>query len=225
MTKFEEEVKRPVIDIGRSSIKPALGKAVEFYTDKVKEYHNAFSDMNRYIDSLEAQLDYYKKDKRFEVMADEILELKRENQRLVAENLAVKTLVDNAKPQQALPVVPECVAEELDKLDFGYWISHSANLAYFTAYALNWLEQNRGDMKIVEYISKLRFGGYTVERPQLFYLKAKESLVVGEYDHVEDLWLDCNKNYTTKKRNAHKFTQSQINSMETGSYEQIEVEK
>lgn len=67
MTKFEEEVKRPAIGIEQSSIKPSLGKAIEFYTGKVKEYHNAFKEMNKYIDSLEAQLDYYKKDKRFEV--------------------------------------------------------------------------------------------------------------------------------------------------------------
>ena len=65
--------------------------------------------------------------------------------------------------------------------------------------------------------------GYQVEKPQLFYLKAKELLVVGDYDHVEDLWLDWNKNFTPKKQDAHKFTQQEIDSMETGSYEQIEV--
>ncbi|CEF50675.1 hypothetical protein LGMT14_00525 [Lactococcus garvieae] len=55
-------------------------------------------------------------------------------------------------------------------------------------------------------------------------LKTKELLVVGDYDHVEDLWLDCNKNYTPKKSMAHKFTQEEIDSMETGSYELVPVE-
>ncbi|MDT2944361.1 DUF1642 domain-containing protein, partial [Lactococcus lactis] len=64
---------------------------------------------------------------------------------------------------------------------------------------------------------------YQVEKPKLFYLKAKELLVVGDYDHVEDLWLDWNKNFTPKKQDAHKFTQQEIDSMQTGSYEQIEV--
>ncbi|MDG6136532.1 DUF1642 domain-containing protein, partial [Lactococcus petauri] len=97
MKKFEEEVKRPVIGIEQSSIKPSLGKAIEFYTGKVKEYHNAFNEMNKYIDGLEAQLDYYKKDKRFEVMAEEILSLKSQ--------------LEKQKPE-----IPEFVAEFITKL-------------------------------------------------------------------------------------------------------------
>lgn len=84
MTNFEEEFKRPVIGIGQSSIKPALGKAVEFYTDKVKEYHNAFSDMNKYIDVIENELE--KKDV-------EIIDLKSQLQ------------------QQSLPVVDSMLSQ------------------------------------------------------------------------------------------------------------------
>ncbi|MDN6012031.1 MAG: DUF1642 domain-containing protein, partial [Lactococcus lactis] len=62
--------------------------------------------------------------------------------------------------------------------------------------------------------------GFTVEKPQLFYLKNKltglwlmrdEVDKVYPYDHTFDI------------RNRDKFTQQEIDSMETGSYEQIEV--
>ena len=56
----------------------------------------------------------HKIEKRFTAAIKYIEELERENQRLIAENVAVKTLVDKAKPQQALPVVPECVAEFIE---------------------------------------------------------------------------------------------------------------
>lgn len=55
----------------------------------------------------------HKIEKRFIAAIKYIEELERENQRLRAENLAEKTLVDNAKPQQALPVVPECVGDAI----------------------------------------------------------------------------------------------------------------
>ncbi|WP_353727283.1 DUF1642 domain-containing protein [Lactococcus lactis] len=125
--------------------------------------------------------------------------------------------------QQALPVVPECVAgaiawdEQMDnsiaKILKDIFTASDKGLKE----AGLWVKNNPEKYIIARNI------GYTVEKPQLFYLKAKELLVVGDYDHVEDLWLDCNKNFTPKKQDAHKFTQQEIDSMQTGSYEQIEV--
>lgn len=210
MKKFEEELKRPVIDIRQSSIKPSLGKAIEFYTDKVKEYHNAFNEMNKYIDGLEAQLDYYKKDKRFEEMAEEILSLKSQLE----------------KQQPEIPEVPQFVADWYEKrkdhLEYHIW-----------RYIRCWCEHEKDDFynfmngvhsNPIEILIGMK-NGYTVAKEKRFYLKAKELLVVGDYDHVEDLWLDFNKNYTPKKSMAHKFTQKEIDSMETGSYEQILIEE
>lgn len=143
MTKFEEEVKRPVIGIGQSSIKPALGKAVEFYTDKVKEYHNAFSDMNKYIDVIENALE--KKD-------EEIANLKSQLQ------------------QQALPVVPECVAEWIEILkskglkplknpetygETGFTEKKLQNIVF-------WISEHQEDYM------RAWLDGYTVEKTQLF---------------------------------------------------------
>ncbi len=70
-----------------------------------------------------------------------------------------------------------------------------------------------------ETILKL-WNGFKVEKQQLFYLKNKltglwlmrdEVDKVYPYDHTFDI------------RNRDKFTQQEINSMQTGSYEQIEV--
>lgn len=53
-------------------------------------------------------------------------------------------------------------------------------------------------------------------KSQLFYLKNKLTGMYLAYDGVNDL-------YEVWETKAHKFTQQEIGSMNTGSYEQIEV--
>lgn len=205
MTKFEEEVKRPVIGIGQSSIKPALGKAVEFYTDKVKEYHNAFSDMNKYIDVIENALE--KKD-------EEIADLKCQLQ------------------QQALPVVPEFVGNYISGMK-----ENGENIAFAimcniynvagegNAKAIHWKDSNPEDF------ARAWLDGYQVEKPQLFYLK---HIDMSKVDETHDWFIlrhgnlghspFCKGELPYYCNNA-KYTQKEIDSMQTGSYEQIEVEE
>ncbi|MGF2215213.1 DUF1642 domain-containing protein [Lactococcus lactis] len=129
--------------------------------------------------------------------------------------------------QQALPVVPECVVEFIESYKdrrtiYGVFDKISKNRkTYPKLHEWVFEDENSQATFALAFIT----GKYEVEKPKLFYLKAKELLVVGDYDHVEDLWLDWNKNFTPKKQDAHKFTQQEIDSMQTGSYEQIEVEK
>ncbi|MEQ7259619.1 DUF1642 domain-containing protein [Lactococcus garvieae] len=231
MKKFEE-VKRPAIGIEQSSIKPSLGKVIEFYTDKVKEYHNAFNEMNKYIDGLEAQLDYYKKDKRFEVMAEEILSLK-------------------SQLEKQQPEIPEFVAEYIERCkrsDCGLiWAvrpDRDANENSEKIY--DWLYPNgvrlsdgtfpepfepdnlvRPDKENHIKFVRAWLDGYTIEKPQLFYLKNKIELEEVGSDLIGYLNLFLtNGGYLTNNINrAKKFTQQEIDSMETGSYEQIEVEE
>ena len=145
------------------------------------------------------------------------------------------------KEKQALPVVP-VVPEWLD-VEIKHFKSTSkhptVDVVFGVADAIVAVKNGNTHSKLYDYlfcgkqdvcnqhqaIFALAFitDKYEVEKPQLFYLKAKELLVVGDYDHVEDLWLDWNKNFTPKKQDAHKFTQQEIDSIETGSYEQIEV--
>ena len=73
------EMKRPTSNISGNSIKPALSKAVEFYTDNNRQAYDCIHERDEYIDYLESQL-------------------------------------SNAKPQQALPVVPEYVAVQIERV-------------------------------------------------------------------------------------------------------------
>ena len=130
------------------------------------------------------------------------------------------------KPQQALPVVPECVAEWIEDVkeqDYNalelLYIHDMPNSVY------DWLFKRDDDYNI-NIILRAWLYGYTVEKQQLFYLREKNTGyylrktgndVYGITPHYSN---DCYEKYIT-----YKFTQQEIDSMETGSYEQIEVEE
>ncbi|MDU0403933.1 hypothetical protein KF7HA_02314 [Lactococcus lactis] len=138
-----------------------------------------FNNLRKAVDELD-KFDYAwktyanKADRRINAANKHIEELERVNQQLVAENLSVKTLVDSAKQQQALPVVPECVAEFIEDCKkegdclFGVFadatrVEHDMpDLVYF------WLgDEGNND----ELFARAWLDGYQVEKPQLFYLK------------------------------------------------------
>ncbi|CDI46376.1 DUF1642 domain-containing protein [Lactococcus lactis] len=126
------------------------------------------------------------------------------------------------QPQQSLPVVPECV---------GSWIEcvkgkNNNALALLDDDNMpddvnEWLFFQRNDENI-NLILRAWLDGYTVEKPQLFYLKNKLT--------TSYLILDTSTGYfehwgSTEATGRYKssFTQQEIDSMQTGSYEQIEV--
>ncbi|MCB6853068.1 DUF1642 domain-containing protein [Lactococcus lactis] len=202
MTK---EMKRPTSHISGNSIKPALSKAVEFYTDNNRQAYDCIHERDEYIDYLESQL-------------------------------------SNAKPQQSLPVVPECVGEfvsgdetELSKADrIAYLLkSVEGDNYYLEEYLTNAgiISQEQGEHLYAwatnqthETILEL-WNGYTVEKPQLFYLREKNT---GYYlrktgNNEYEITPHYSNDYD-KKHMHYKFTQSEIDSMETGSYEHVPVE-
>lgn len=147
-----------------------------------------FNNLRKAVDELD-KFDYAwkthanKADRRINAANKYIEELERENQRLIAENVAVKTLVDKAKPQQALPVVPECVAE---------WIEYVKKDELFNALGLldndnmpkdvdEWLFLQSNDDNI-NLILRAWLDGYTVEKPQLFKLIFPNSSTVLQKD-------------------------------------------
>jgi len=166
-----------------------------------------FNNLRKAVDELD-KFDYAwktyanKADRRINAANKHIEELERENQRLVAENLALKTLVDSAKQHQALPVVPEFVAkwyeEEKDSLEFAvYDINtsiHRKSLNDRTKIE-KWFA--RADNKPIETVFKMK-DGYTIEKPQLFYLR----------DELTGQFLAKNNQF----KNEDRYT---------GSYEQI----
>ncbi len=198
-----------------------------------------FNNLRKAVDELD-KFDYAwetyanKADRRINAANKHIEELERENQRLVAENLALKTLVDSAKQHQALPVVPEFVAkwyeEEKDSLEFAvYDINTSIHRKPLNDRTKieKWFA--RADNKPIETVFKMK-DGYQVEKPQLFYLRdeltgqflAKDNQFKNEDRYF--FWTGADP-LTHSIGTAWKltFTQQEIDSMETGSYEQIEV--
>ncbi|MBS4463486.1 DUF1642 domain-containing protein [Lactococcus garvieae] len=131
--------------------------------------------------------------------------------------------------QQALPFVPEFVAEWIEILktkglkplknpetygETGFTEEKLQNIVF-------WISEHQEDYM------RAWLDGYTVEKPQLFYLKNKIELEDVGSDLIGYLNLFLtNGGYLTSNINlAKKFTQEEIDSMQTGSYEQIKVEE
>lgn len=77
-----------------------------------------------------------------------------------------------------------------------------------------------------EFLQALIYG-YTVKEKR-FYLKHKSVLIFdpdSDDSDVEELYLGAGGNFVPYQHLAKIFTQSEIDSMETGSYEQVEVEE
>lgn len=215
MKKFDEELKKiPVM--GRDVVRnqPVYSKcdivglsngwvSPEDHQKVVEDLTNARSS----ITNLTAQLDYYKKDKRFEAMAEEILSLKSQ-----------------IKKQQ--PEIPEFMANYIEAAKEDFWTLLSAmDDSNLSSRVGDWLKG--GNFRNQEIFAQAWLNGYTVAKEKWFYLKSDKQL----YDKGEDrsayldLYLDNDGDFVTDKIDARKFTQQEIDSMETGSYEQVGVEE
>ncbi len=198
MTKFEEEVKRP-----------ANGPLTEL-NNNMQEVFSQYRKLRQYADYLE--YDLKQKDEHIQDFKNALNEASNELSRLSHENGSLKSQLQ----QQALPVVPEFIGKLINTFgapEDGKYINYSASYLE-NQKELDWIDNHQKT-----WLTALLFG-FTVEKPQLFYLKNKltglwlmrdEVDKVYPYDHTFDI------------RNRDKFTQQEIDSMETGSYEQIEV--
>ncbi|MCT0507259.1 DUF1642 domain-containing protein [Lactococcus cremoris] len=172
-------------------------------------------------------------DEEFQQLLEQNAEFTRENNnvnkinsQLAKENEDLKSQLQ----QQALPVVPEDVAEWIEILktkglkplknpetyeETGFTEETLQNIVF-------WISEHQEDYM------RAWLDGYTVEKPQLFYLKNKLT--------TSYLALDTNTGYYEHwgeeiipkllKKQGYKisFTQQEIDSIQTGSYELVPVE-
>lgn len=133
--------------------------------------------------------------------------------------------------QQALPVVPKCVGEWIDK---NISVAHNAELMIHNILICAIDNKNRYLFPLevekfvlknpITFLNAVITGKYEVEKPQLFYLKntltheylyRKYKTSLGEQSYC--------KGTDGKPLDYCLFTLDEIESMNTGSYEQIEV--
>ncbi|MGO3838848.1 MAG: DUF1642 domain-containing protein [Lactococcus lactis] len=208
MTKFEEEVKRP--DNG----------PITELNNNMQEVFSQYRKMRQYADYLEYELK--QKD-------EHILKVENENSFMRDERTTFDSngmAVEPKFQQQALPVVPEFVAEWIEILktkglkplknpetygETGFTEEKLQNIVF-------WISEHQEDYM------RAWLDGYTVEKPQLFYLKNKLTTSYLELDKTNDYFhhtMNPAPYYDMTRKS--QFTQQEIDSMQTGSYEQIEV--
>lgn len=139
---------------------------------------------------------------------------------------------------QPLPVVPEFVAEHIEEFRKSNAFHSIKNLVsgdeYYTYPGLsdevkNWISENIAHQEL---LVRAWLDGYTVQKPKRFYLREEltgQFLANDNYLKNEDryfFWTGADP-LTHSIGTAWKltFTQEEIDSMQTGSYEKIEVEK
>ena len=234
------KMKRPTSNITQGSIKPSLSKAVEFYTNSNKQAHKCIQERDEYINSLEAQLDYYKKDKRFEAMADEILESKEKYAELLDEKQQMQdSYIKNQSSyeeelanlksqlqQQALPIVPDYVAKAVEyykncKLSLNGALNEIFNektLSLTTSELQTWMisSENQNDFALA-FIT----GEYQVKKPQQKRYEVK--LLSGEPMYFNPIGNPKNiKDYRFSFGNyagwKTKFTKSELSEIKDGMF-------
>ncbi|UNO29978.1 DUF1642 domain-containing protein [Lactococcus lactis] len=215
MTKFEEELKRP-----------ANGPLTEL-NNNMQEVFSQYRKMRQYADYLE----YESKQK-----DERILKLENENSFMRDERTTFDSngmAVEPKLQQQALPVVPEFIAEWIEILktkglkplknpetygETGFTEEKLQNIVF-------WISEHQEDYM------RAWLDGYQVEKPQLFYLRDElTGQFLAKYNQFKNedryfFWTGADP-LTHSIGTAWKltFTQQEIDSMQTGSYELVPVE-
>ena len=202
MTKFEEKLEKLPI----KNIEHPIGDTKYYAAVHVKtliaqadeEYQELFDKYSNLNDSYEKEVIRSSK------LESQIIDLKSQLQ------------------QQALPVVPSFVAEWIEILktkglkplknpetygETGFTEEKLQNIVF-------WISEHQEDYM------RAWLDGYTVEKPQLFYLKNKLTGMWLMRDEVDEIYP---YDHTFNRCHRGKFTQQEIDSMQTGSYEQIAV--
>lgn len=137
----------------------------------------------------------------------------------------IKELKSQLEKQQ--PEIPEFVANHIEATKEDFWTMLSAmDDSNLSSRLVVWLKG--GNFRNQEIFAQAWINGYTVAKEKKYLLKHKSLVIYGDEDEetdADELYLNAEGNFTIYPYDAKIFTQSEIDSMETGSYEQIEVEE
>lgn len=221
MKKFEEELKKLNYDL-----------CVDTYDNKRLLGYEEKNLVIIFKDWVSPE-DYQKTEESNKAYETSNLRMSEENAKFVVENIELTKEIAELKSQleKQQPEIPEFVAKYIKETadpihEMCAWAEHYGDNGTKCddpelSKMLDWFGMSR----ILFYKSAVN--GYTVAKEKRFYLKNKLTglyltLNTGEnkyYEHHHDCAL---KNHEGWK---YKFTPQEIDSMETGSYEQIEVEE
>lgn len=131
---------------------------------------------------------------------------------------ALKVEIEKLKADKQLVVVPKMVGEQIERVKGN--VRNPVSLGLFDSnyeakpeYA-KWIQDN------INTFMSAWIDGYTVEREKLYRLKNK---ITNQYINMNPYNGHCQESMTFGDFYKCVFTQSEIDDMETGSYEQIAV--
>ena len=225
MTKFEEEA---IKEAKKCGYVMAHSKVVFYEDEKGITFINFNSEHTNFnFPWLEFAKNWHP-DEEFQELLNKYCNLNDNYEKEVVRSSKLESQINELKSQlqqQALPVVPDFVAEWIEILktkglkplknpetygETGFTEEKLQNILF-------WISGHQEDYM------RAWLDGYTVEKPQLFYLKNKLTGAYLYYDEATKLYSDIVGNIEDFFGTKTKFTEAEIGSMETGSYEQIEV--
>ncbi|MCT1228238.1 DUF1642 domain-containing protein [Lactococcus lactis] len=169
-----------------------------------------------YIEKINQNLEHLTKDELKDV---NILTTAQYGVRLkVAEKEYIEKEIANLKSQlqqQALPVVPDFIGKLINTFgspEDGKYINYAASYPVHKK-ELDWIDNHQKTWLTALLI------GFTVEKTQLFYLREKNTNYYLNKSKNNGLELVPNPYFDED----NQFTKQEIDSMQTGSYEQIPV--
>ena len=131
------------------------------------------------------------------------------------------------QPPKPLVVVPQCVADWFEEKMGGTFSAVVASYSFSDDEAITWVHDNGG----LDLLCKMKLYGYTVEKEKLYIIKhidlseqyKNESVYLSHSRYAKLKHESFSKDADMSKFKQCHFTQSEIDKLNTGSYEQIEV--
>ena len=218
------ELKRPERCVNFESIKPELREITEFYTRKVKDYLHCLKQLNEYADALENEIQSLKETPKVEVLLDDTAETSVVPQLMADwfENQLKNNESKKFDGNDVFRIIQDVIKVSNDE---STWEDYG-----ITDEIAKFAEDN--EELFLNLIVNCSLGnGYTVEKEKMYILKhidlSEQYNSVSEYlAHAPSTKLQHEsyvKDVDMSKIEQCHFTQSEIDKLNVGSYEQIEV--